>query len=105
MNAGDSKVGRLKASITKRTRAGVTKTKATMTAPAAASPVPTVPTKVSETMQTPPTMPQTRPYKGTKKFLGSFKFGGPVHRTGVYLLHKGEHVKSPYKRPSKGLTK
>lgn len=102
MNTGDSKMGRLKAAITKRTRAGIKPLKSGM---AAAPPTPFAPTKISEPVSSPPNVPQVRPYKGVKKFLGSFKFGGPVHRTGVYLLHKGEHVKSPYKRSSKGMSK
>lgn len=27
-----------------------------------------------------------------QSLIGSFKKGGRVHKTGVYLLHKGEHV-------------
>lgn len=42
--------------------------------------------------------PKLKSYKGSKKFLGSFKYGGPVLRTGLYLVHKGEHVKSPFNR-------
>lgn len=36
--------------------------------------------------------PRLRIYKGTKKFLGSFKSGGHIQRTGLYLCHRGEFV-------------
>jgi hypothetical protein len=36
--------------------------------------------------------PRLKVYKGTKKFLGSFRQGGHVQRTGLYLCHKGEFV-------------
>lgn len=103
MNAGDSKAGRLKASITRRTRAGINPTKAN----AAVTPTPNITTKISEPVTSPPNIavPKTKPYKGAKKFLGSFKYGGHVQRTGLYLLHKNEHVKSPFKRGGKGMSK
>ena len=105
MNQGDMPLGRLKANITRSVSGGLKPPqfqKSPMLKPArakiatakiehvgddTASPTPEISDK-----------PKLRPAPKGLKFRGSFKYGGPVKHTGVYLLHKGEHVKSPFNR-------
>ena len=85
MNTGNSPASRLKASITRSVHRG-------MAQPKSKPKVARVPHEGDEDR------PRLKAYRGIKKFMGSFKFGGPVKRTGIYLLHAGEHVKSPFNR-------
>ena len=104
-NAGNSKLGRMKASITRKARGGlrlprITPTKtpsatggaADMTAPTAL-PVASAPTSTTF----PTAGPSTRTYTTRKyRMLGSMKYGGKIQRTGLYLMHRNEVVHSPF---------
>ncbi len=100
-NAGDSMGGRFKASVTRSLRKGLAPrggkpkvvapraevdSATTIAAPAAPSPKP------------PSSMYKKAQKSRTFRFVGSMRYGGPIHKTGLYLMHKGEHVKSPYKK-------
>lgn len=87
--AGDSPAGRLKASITRSVNQGVKVPKAPK-----APKVKTAKVAHDGDMDA----PKLKPYTGRMKFLGSMKFGGKIKKTGLYLMHKDEHVKSPYNR-------
>ena len=73
-NSGDAPLGRFKAKMTRTARMGK---------------VSSAPDNDEDDM----VRPKLKPAPRRMKFLGSFKKGGHVHRTGLYLMHKGEHVR------------
>lgn len=88
-NAGDSTAGRFKAKVTRQLRRS-----APVVKPLAETP---------DTTLAKPAMPAGTPMRKVAKsrtfrFIKSMKYGGKVERTGLHLLHKGEYVRSPYKR-------
>lgn len=88
----------LKANLTRRARAGVKMPSANPTV--GAGPKIAVPHDPTDSPQSNPLASglKAKIYKGKMRFIGSMKFGGRIHKTGLYLMHSGEHVRSPYKR-------
>lgn len=97
-NRGDLPAARLKAKATRAIRKGLppkkslqpnaeTSTGDMMKTPAAPSPLP----------NNAPMMKKVQKSR-TFRFRGSMKYGGPIKHTGLYLMHAGEHVRSPFKK-------
>lgn len=98
-NAGDQVAGRFKAKVTRQLRRA-----APVVKPLAETPDTTLAKPAAPSTPTAPAMPSMAPKmkkvqkSRTYRMLGSMKYGGRIHKTGLYLMHAGEHVRSPYKR-------
>ena len=96
MNRGDNTTGRFKAKVTRQLHKSAPQVKPLAETPDTTLAKPAAPIA--------PAMPSMAPKmkkvqkSRTYRMLGSMKYGGRIHKTGLYLMHAGEHVRSPYKR-------
>lgn len=91
-NAGDQVAGRFKAKVTRQLHKSVPQVK-----PLAETPDTTLAKPAAPTAPMAPKMKKVQKSR-TYRMLGSMRYGGRIHKTGLYLMHAGEHVRSPYKR-------
>jgi hypothetical protein len=100
MNAGDSPQGRFKANVTRQMNKGAKVTVKTKISGPPKTMAPLLSSVASPALKS--SVPKAQKVSKGKqfRFLGNFHNGGPVLRTGLYLLKRGEHVhtRSPFSR-------